>query len=139
MADSASTQIIERHLAACGLTYSDAGGYLRGVVDLGEGRTQLFLVDVDVDQMGPYRDFDILSPICKVAEHEAKLKALAYTLLEFSGKQKLGSLSIRHETLVYKADCPLEAPTEVFKTILTTVCRTADTLEKILTDGSDAF
>ena len=73
-------------------------------MDLGEGRTQSFLVDYDVDQLGSYQDVDVLSPICKIAEYGAQVKAVAYQLLEFSGKQKIGSVCIRGETLLFKAD-----------------------------------
>ncbi len=130
---------IERHLASCGLQWSDATGYLKGVVDVAEGRTQVFLVDYDADQLGPYEDFDVISPVCRIADQESRVRAVAYSLLEFAGKQKLGHVAILQGMLVYKADCPVDAPTEIFQTVLQTVCKTADVLEKIITDGGDAL
>ncbi len=130
-------QKIEHRLASCGLQWSDSTGYFKGVLDVGEGRTQLFFVDYDADELGPYQDFDVISPICRVTGQESKVKAIAYTLLEFAGKRKLGHVAVLNELLVYKADCPVDAPTEVFQTVLQTVCETADVLEKIITDGGD--
>lgn len=132
-------QKIEQHLASCGLQWTEAPGYLKGVIDVADGRTQVFLVDYDADQLGPYQDFDVLSPICRIADQEARVKVVAYSLLEFSGKQKLGHVAVHGGMLVFKADCPVDAPASVFQTVLQTVCKTADVLEKIITNGGDAF
>jgi hypothetical protein len=138
MATSAK-QRIEQHLASCGIQWAEAAGYFKGVIDVADGRTQVFMVDFDADELGPYQDFDILSPVCRIADQEARVKQIAYPLLEFSGKQKFGHVAVFQGMLVYKADCPIDAPTAVFQTVLQTVCKTADVLEKIVTDGADAF
>jgi hypothetical protein len=130
---------LKNRLTKCGLSWEESGNYLKGVIDVGSGRTQLFLVDTNIDQFGPYQDHDILSPICRVADQETRIKAVAFTLLEFSGKQKFGHVAVINGTLVYKADCSVDAPDEVFDTLLRTVCKLADTLEKILTEGMDAY
>jgi len=136
---TAAKQRIEAQLASCGLQWTESSGYFKGIVDVAEGRTQVFLVDFDVDQLGSYQDFDILSPICRIADQEARVKKIAYALLEFSGKQKLGHVAVSQGMLVYKADCPIDAPAAVFQAVLQTVCKLADVLERIVTDGSDAF
>lgn len=130
---------IERHLSSCGLQWTETPGYLKGVIGVAEDRTQVFMVDYDADQLGPYQDFDILSPVCRIADREARVKEIALSLLEFTGKQKLGHVAVLGGMLVFKADCPVDAPTSVFETVLQTVCKTADILEKIITDGGDAF
>lgn len=130
---------IEQYLSSCGLQYTEAAGYLKGVLEVAEGRTQAFLVDFEADELGPYQDFDILSPVCRIADQEMRVKEAAFTLLEFSGKQKLGNVAVLQGMLIFKADCPVDAPLSVFQTVLHTVCKTADVLEKIITDGGDAF
>jgi len=130
---------LESRLSKCGLSWEESGTYLKGVLDLGSGRTQVFLVDTNVDQFGPYQDHDILSPICRVADQDARIRSVAYTLLEFTGKQKVGHVAVLNGILVYKADCSVDAPDEVFDTLLRTVCKLADTLEGILTEGLDAY
>ena len=130
---------LEGKLSKCGLEWSETEHYLKGVMDVGSGRTQVFLVDTTVDHFGPYQDHDILSPVCRVADQAERIKAAAFALLEFSGKQKVGNVAVINGTLVYKADCSVDAPDEVFETLLQTVCRLADTLETILTEGLDAY
>lgn len=130
---------LESRLSKLGLSWEESGNFLKGVVDVGEGRTQVFLVDTNVDQFGPYQDHDILSPICRVADQESRIKSVAFTLLEFTGKQKVGHVAVINGILVYKADCGIDAPEDVFGTLLRTVCKMADTLEKILTEGLDAY
>lgn len=130
---------LENRLTKSGLPWEECGSYLKGVLDVGSGRTQAFLVDTNVDQFGPYQDHDILSPICRVADQESRIKTVAYSLLEFTGKQKVGHVAVINGILVYKADCSVDASDDVFDTLLRTVCKMADTLEKILTEGLDAF
>lgn len=132
-------QRLESRLTKCGLSWEENESFLKGELEVGEGRTQVFLVDTNVDQFGPYQDHDILSPICRVADQAARIKSVAFTLLEFSGKQKVGHVAVINGFLVYKADCSLDAPDDVFETLLRTVCKMADTLEKILTEGLDAY
>jgi hypothetical protein len=130
---------LEARLGSLGLSWQESEGYLRGEIDVGSGRTQAFLVDTHVDQFGPYRDHDILSPICRVADQEARIRDVAYTLLEFTGKQKVGHVAVINGMLVYKADCSIDAPDDAFDALLRTVCKMADTLENILTEGLDAY
>jgi hypothetical protein len=130
---------LEGRLASCGLSWEESGNYLKGVLDVGDGRTQVFLVDTNIDHFGNYQDHDILSPICRVVDQEARIKDVALSLLEFTGKQKVGHVAVINGILVYKADCSIDAPTEVFDTLLRTICKMADTLEKILTEGLDAY
>jgi hypothetical protein len=130
---------LENRLTTCGLSWEESGNYLKGVVDVGDGRTQVFLVDTTIDQFGPYQDHDILSPICRVADQETRIKSVAFSLLEFTGKQKVGHVAVINGILVYKADCSIDAPDDVFRTLLRTVCKMADTLEKILSEGLDAY
>lgn len=132
-------QRLESRLTKSGLMWEESETYLKGVLEVGEGRTQVFLIDTSIDQFGPYQDHDILSPICRVADQEPRIKSLAFTLLEFTGKQKLGHVAVINGMLVYKADCSIDAPEDVFETLLRTVCKIADTLEKLLTEGLDAY
>ena len=130
---------LESKLSKCGLEWTESEHYLKGVLDVGSGRTQAFLVDTNVDHFGPYQDHDILSPVCRVADQAKRIKAVAFALLEFSGKQKVGHVAVLNGMLVCKADCSVDAPDEVFETLLRTICKMADTLETILTEGLDAY
>ena len=130
---------LKTRLSKCGLECSESEHYLKGVMDVGSGRTQVFLVDTNVDHFGPYQDHDILSPVCRVADQAERIRAIAFTLLEFSGKQKVGHVAVVNGILVCKADCSVDAPDEIFETLLRTICKMADTLEKILTEGLDGY
>lgn len=132
-------QRLESRLTRCGLSWEETENYLKGILEVGEGRTQVFLIDTNIDQFGPYQDHDILSPICRVADQETRIKSAAFSLLEFTGKQKVGHVAVINGILAYKADCSIDALDEVFATLLRTVCKMADTLEKILTEGLDAY
>jgi len=128
---------LEGRLRSLGLSWVEAGNYLKGELDTGEDRTQVFLVDTNIDQIGSYEDHDILSPICRVADLEERIKAVSVTLLELTGNQKVGHVAVVNGFLVYKADCRVDAPDDVFEVLLKTVCETADRLEKILSEGLD--
>ena len=113
---------LESKLSKCGLEWTESEHYLKGVLDV-----------------GPYQDHDILSPICRVADQSERIKAIAFALLELSGKQKVGHVAVINGILVCKADCSVDAPDEIFETLLRTICKMADTLEKILTEGLDGY
>jgi hypothetical protein len=72
---------IESKLSKCGLEWKESEHYLKGVLDVGSGRTQAFLVDTNVDHFGPYQDHDILSPVCRVADQSERIKAVAFALM----------------------------------------------------------
>ena len=81
---------LKRQLDGSGLNYEASSRYLRGVLSLPNGRTQIFLIDPTTDKVGDHEDHDILSPVADLASHETRVRRKAFELLKFSGTRRLG-------------------------------------------------
>lgn len=130
---------LKKQLEEAGLSYEVSSHYLCGCIEFANGRSQMFYVDPTVDIVGDHEDHDILSPIVDLESYEAGVRKKAFDLLRFSGRQRLGQVCVIGTTLVFKADCSSDASPRAFRSVVEAVCRTADTLEKALTGGADAF
>lgn len=130
---------LKSQLEGSGLRYEASSHYLRGVLDLPNGRSQIFLIDPTTDQVGDHDDHDILSPIADLAAYESQIKRKAFELLRFSGTRRLGHVCVIGTTLVFKADCSASVSPRAFRSVVEAVCKVADALEKALTNGSDNF
>jgi hypothetical protein len=126
-------------LDASGLSYEASSCYLRGVLELANGRTQIFLIDPTTDKVGDHEDHDVLSPVADLAFHEARVRNKAFELLKFSGTRRLGHVCIIGTTVVFKADCSADVSPKAFRSVVEAVCAVADALEKALTNGLDNF
>lgn len=130
---------LNRQLIESGLHYEVSSHYLRGVLELPNGRTQIFLIDPTTDRVGDHEDHDILSPVADLATHESRVRSKAFELLKFSGTRRLGHVCVIGTTVVFKADCSAEASPRAFRSVVEAVCSVADALEKALTNGLDNF
>ena len=128
-----------KQLKGSGLSYEASSYYLRGVLTLPGGRSQIFLIDPTTDKVGEHEDHDILSPIADLAVYESQVKRTAFELLKFSGTRRLGHVCVVGTTLVFKADCAAIASPQAFRSVVEAVCKVADAIEKALTNGSDNF
>jgi hypothetical protein len=130
---------LKHQLDESGLHYEASSRYLRGVLELPNGRSQIFLIDPTTDKVGEHEDHDILSPVADLASHEARVRSKAFELLKFSGTRRLGHVCIIGTTVVFKADCSVDASPTAFRSVVEAACTVADALEKALTNGLDNF
>jgi hypothetical protein len=130
---------LKHQLNASGLNYEASSSYLRGVLELPNGRSQIFLIDPTTDKVGDHEDHDILSPVADLVSHEAGVRSKAFELLKFSGTRRLGHVCVIGTTVVFKADCSVTASPAAFRSVVEAVCTVADALEKVLTNGLDDF
>lgn len=130
---------LKRQLDGSGLNYEPSSRYLRGVLKLPNGRSQIFLIDPTTDTVGDHEDHDILSPVADLASHEARVRSKAFELLKFSGTRRLGHVCVIGTTVVFKADCSADASPKAFRSVVEAVCTVADALENALTNGRDNF
>ena len=126
-------------LQESGLNYEVSSHYLCGCVEFTNGRSQLFYIDPTTDVVGDHEDHDILSPIVDLENHEQGVRKKAFELLRFTGTQRLGHVCVIGSVLVYKADCSSNASAAAFRSVVESVCKVADKLEKALTGGADDF
>lgn len=130
---------LKSQLNESGLRYEVSSHYLRGILELPNGRTQIFLIDPSTDKVGDHEDHDILSPVADLLTHEGRVRSKAFELLRFSGTRRLGHVCIIGTTVVFKADCSADASPRAFRSVVEAVCSVADALEKALTNGLDNF
>ena len=104
--------------------------------ELESGRTQMIFIDGAPDQLGPYQDHDIYSPICEAAKLSP---SHAIKLMEISGTNKVGACIIRDGHLMLKTDVPVTITADQLRVVLQVMVDQADKLEQVLTGGADAF
>ena len=125
-----SKSSLEMKLRANGLNFEDTGGYFKGGFALEGGRTQMFLIDYDADDLWGHQEYDFMSFIGP-ADDASAVKAAC----ELAGKNKRGGIVIFGDMICLKYEVGVNWDGPVIGANLEALCRAADAMEKAIVGG----
>jgi hypothetical protein len=129
---------VEDRLAAMDIKYEidDDGDYKIVVNWEKEQRSQIVFVSGKTEEVGGLVIREVFAPAAIVSQHDITGKK-ALTLLEESGKTKLGSWEIRGGVVYFVAKVLDDLSAKRLDAVITVVSETADDMEIELTGGKD--
>jgi len=126
-------QLETAHLS---VTFDDLGD-AKGLVDLGQGRTQLFFVMSTTDAFPHFEVRKVWSPVAAVGS--LPIQQLALPLLRKNTECEFGYIAIAGDLIIFQANIAADCDPDVLRAVILGVCVAADTIEQQLTKGGDAF
>jgi hypothetical protein len=128
-----SKSSLELKLREAGVNIEDDGGFFKGGFALEDGRTQMFLIDYDADDLMCHQEYDFMSFVGP-ADDASAVKAAC----EMAGKNKRGGIVIIGGMICLKYEVGVDWDGDVMAANLQSLCQAADKIEAA-TVGGDAL